>query len=851
MPNRKLNPKWPVLTSYTGEKRKQVAMPIGGIGTGTVSIGGRGELRDWEVMSRPAKGYNPSNWFFALYAKSPGKASVTRALEGALQPPFEGSIGSTEPNHGLPRFRDCEFHAAYPFAQVLLSDPDVPLDVRIESFNPLIPGDADRSSLPCAILRFVLRNRTSKPVTASVCGSASNFIGHDGKEGKIAGGRIRYRNRDGLTGLMLSSDGVHPALEQAGTLSLVTPAGSGVTHTTGWPSRGKAQNIRTAGLRLENFWDDFSADGRLTQRSERGVDDPHGSVAVSLTVPARAEKSVTFLVAWHFPNRMSWSPDGPLEGLRDHRKNRVGNHYALGFRDAWAAAASVAGDLSRLESDTLAFVSNFLASDLPHEFKEAALYNISTLRTQTTIRIDSGHLMGWEGTHANEGCCFGSCTHVWNYETTTPFLFGDLARTMREVEFLYATRNTGHMTFRTTLPLKTANKRHHMAAADGQMGCLMKLYREWQLHGDDAWLRKVWPRARKALAFCWIPGGWDADQDGVMEGAQHNTMDVNYFGPNPQMACWYLGALLAAERIATHLGDKAFAEKCSALRASGSRWVDKNLFNGEYYEHEIRPLKKGQEIAPGLHLNVFDPKERAKASNPPNQLGAGCLIDQLVGQYMAHVLGFGYLLNQSKVRKTLRSILKYNQLENFYDHLNTMRSYVLSDESAVLMCSYPRGNRPATSFPYWTEVMTGFEHQLAAHLVYEGQDKLGREIVKAIRDRYDGARRNPFNEAECGNHYARAMAAWSEVLAWTGFRYSAVTKTVTFGRRPGLHFWSSGYAWGTCRIKKGKGGTSVALKVLFGKLKLRHIEVTGVGAKTLPRVKTLSRGGSLRLTVKP
>ena len=840
---------WPVLTSYSGDHLGEVAMPMGGIGTGTVSLGGRGDLRDWEVMNAPAKGYTPTGCFFALYARAMGRSAVTRALEGPLRPPFEGSSGSTVANHGLPRFRDCSFDAAYPLAQVHLADPDVPLDVRLESFNPLIPGNASDSGLPVVALRYVLVNRSTKSVAASVCGSIANFIGDDGSNGKISKGRIRYSKR-GMNGLVCSSEGVNKAAQQWGTMALATTARRGLSYTTGWVSKGSRQGVRTESLRLEQFWEDFSTDGRLTSRPEKNVDDPRGSLAVSLTIPPRSERSVTFLIAWHFPNRMTWSPEGPAGDKIDIKKDREGNFYATKFRDAWDVALKTAAALPRLERDTVAFVQSLLDSDLPAEIKESALFNISTLRTQTAFRIESGHLLGWEGTHASAGCCFGSCTHVWNYETTTPFLFGDLARTMREVEFLYATRTTGHMTFRTTLPLNTANQRHFMAAADGQMGCLMKLYREWQLHGDDDWLRSVWPMARKALAFCWVPGGWDADKDGVMEGTQHNTMDVNYYGPNPQMGGWYLGALRAAEEMARHLGDDEFAGTCRDLFERGRRWYDENLFNGEYYEHEVRPPKKGQEIAPGLHLNVFDPDALASATDPPNQLGSGCLIDQLVGQYMAHVLGLGYLFKRTQVRKTLSSIVKYNQLDNFYGHLNIMRSYALSDESAVVMCTYPRGQQPGTSFPYYTEVMTGFEHQLASHMIYEGQEKEGLEIIRAIRARYDGKRRNPFNEAECGNHYARAMAAWSHVLAWTGFRYSAVTQTMTFGTRVGTHFWSNGSAWGTCRLRRPGAGYRVTLRVLYGSVKLREFALTGVGSTILKRARSLKRGAELRLRVK-
>jgi hypothetical protein len=225
----------------------------------------------------------------------------------------------------------------------------------------------------------------------------------------------------------------------------------------------------------------------------------------------------------------------------------------------------------------------------------------------------------------------------------------------------------------------------------------------------------------------------------------------------------------------------------------------------------------------------------ADLSQPVLQLGAGCLIDQLVGQYAAHVVGLGYLLDKAKVRTTLRSILKHNRRTSFHDHFNHLRSYALGDESALLMASYPRGQRPARPFPYYNEVMTGFEYTVAAHLLYEGQDAAALQTIADIRARYDGRRRSPFDEAECGHHYARAMASWACVLAASGFRYSAVSQTIGFAGRPGTWFWSTGYAWGTCTVRRGKKGMRAELTVLFGDLSLRRFTLAGKGeAKFAP-----------------
>ncbi len=265
---------WPVLKSYDQQHLLRIAMPLGGIGTGTVSLGGRGNLQDWEVVNRPAKGFTPKNTFFALFAQEEGNPAVTRALEGPLDPSqYEGAQGCSVPNHNLPRFRSCQFEAAYPLAQVTLSDPDVPVSVRLEAFNPLVPTNADDSGIPIAVLRFLVANRTQKVVKASICASLQNFIGADGSDPKVdwAGratfdhkfhqNRNEYKENHQLHGIYMTSKGLDHCAETWGSLALVL-AGKhheGISYRTLWPDLSWGDS-------LLDFWDDFSLDGQLDQR---------------------------------------------------------------------------------------------------------------------------------------------------------------------------------------------------------------------------------------------------------------------------------------------------------------------------------------------------------------------------------------------------------------------------------------------------------------------------------------------------------------------------------------------------------------------------------------------------------
>ncbi len=828
---------WPVLTSYDSDHLRRIALPLGGIGTGTISLGGRGDLRDWEVMNRPAKGYTPINTFFALYARSANGEAVTRALEGPIDvADYEGPFGCTVPNHGLPRFAHCTFHTAYPFGQVHLSDEAMPLEVRLQAFNPLIPGDADASGIPVAVLRYVLKNSTAETVTASICGNVPNLADAGGEQVNT------LRESGDARGIFMTVENGDTGAEQYGSMAFAALA-EDVTRRRTWSDR-------TAwGGALLDFWDDFSVDGKLDDRELVGQKNPLSSVAAMVEVPPYEERAITFLIAWHFPNRITWTPSAekveattPAEPHKN--SDCIGNYYTTQYTDAWDVIAQVASTLPALEAQTLRFVRSFCDSDLPTVVKEAALYNLSTLRTQTCFRTADGYFYVWEGCGDTVGSCHGSCTHVWNYEQATAFLFGDLAKRMREIEFAHATCDNGLMCFRVNLPLARATDWTY-AAADGQMGCLMKLYRDWQLSGDDAMLRRLWPHARKTLEFCWIPNGWDGDQDGVMEGCQHNTMDVEYFGPNGQMSGWYLGALRASEEMARYLGEIEFAARCRSLFTQGSQWVDEHLFNGEYYEQQVRPPMDKDNIAPSLIVGMGT----GNLAEPEFQLGAACLVDQLVGQCLAHICGLGYLLDAAHVRTTLQSIMRHN-FRTLRGHFNYLRTFALQDESALLMSTYPRGDRPVSPFPYSNEIMTGFEYTAAVHMLYEGMHDDALTVITAIRQRYDGRKRSPFDEAECGHHYGRAMMSWGAVLALTGFHFSAVDITITFAAKEGRCFWSNGNAWGSCTQRNDAEGIAISIQVLYGNLVLQHIKISGFGSHSTASSQTIVTGEIFNCLVK-
>ena len=807
---------------FTGRQLRMIAFPLGGIGTGTISLGGRGQLRDWEIFNRPDKGNTPTYCFFAIWAQSGAAAPVARVLESRIQPPYETTprgLGLVNAP-GLPRLRNAVFEGDYPFARIAFSDDKLPVGVRLEAFNPLVPNDTEASSLPVAILRYTVRNPGKAPVKVSIAYSQENPTGPGGHH-------CEFRQQDQVTGLLQQNPLLAPSDPLAGSFAIVllNQQGQDVTHLKSW----KGPHPRVAPML---FWEDFKADGRLSETGAPGSSRV-SSLCAQQVIPPGKTASFTFVLGWHFPNRTparcGW------RGARGHENEIIGNHYCTRFRDAWEAASFAARQLPQLERRTRAFVEAVRSSTLPPVVIEAAMANLSTLRTQTCFRTADGRFYGFEGCMDQAGCCFGSCTHVWNYEQATAFLFSELARSMRENEFEFATDDDGCMSFRQILP--PGFERLGRAAADGQMGCLMKLFRDWQLSGDTEWLRRLWPKAKKALEFAWIHNGWDGDRDGVMEGVQHNTYDVEFSGPNPLSGVWYLGALRASEEMARALGEERSAAEYRRLFENGSRWIDQNLFNGEYYVQQIRSYPP-EEVPASL---VSNPAGRARIDGRAVfQLGDGCLCDQLVGQYFAHLAGLGYLLKRENVRTALRSVFRYNFRESLEEHESVQRVYALNDEAALLICSFPKGNPPEVPFWFATETMTGFEYQAAVHMFYEGMLKEGLRVFEAIRERYDGERRNPWNEAECGHHYARAMASWAALPALAGFQYSAVSRRLAF--RPRLRvnefrtFWSVPAAWGTFSQQQRVGRGRAVVEVSEGRLRCQQLRLGGVTASAAVHV---------------
>lgn len=804
---------------------ERAAFPLGGIGTGNVSLGARGELRDWELENLPDKGRQNPNTFFAIHAAPEGGTAVTRVLEARITGRHDWDAGyGFDRLAGLPRLAGATMHGEYPIVDIDFADDALPVDVSLTAFTPLVPLDVDASGIPAAVLRYRVTNPGDVSVAVTVAGSLSHTAGRgDGPFGMRAAQTVRWRDDGEVRGLDfgIGLPGDDPGY---GTMSLTTTDASTTAKpqwVTGfWPD----------GPRL--FWSDLGDDGLLEPEPRLTLEDrPRGLFAESddgapLTEEALFEKlprlrtgtlgivhelapgearDFEFVLAWSFPNRRrGWY--GHIVFGDDHPGEIMANHYATLWPDAWAAASHLHRALPALEASTRSFVDALYGGTLDPVIADAVGANIAALRSTTCFVVENPNpelgegpvFAAWEGSFDHGGSCEGTCTHVWSYAQTAAWLFPSLERSARRVEFLLETDASGAQKFRSNRVF--GGPAWFMGPAlDGQLGTFLRLHREWRFSGDDDFLRELWPAAARSLEYAIRE--WDRDGDGLLDGELHNTYDIEFHGIEPLANGLFLAALRAGARMAAHLGDTRLAadwldraERCAAA-------MDQVLWNGEYYRQVIDEVDGHR-----------------------YQYGDGVLSDQLLGQFHAYVNGLGELLPADHVRAALRAIFTHNFRGDLTAHESTQRVYALNDERGLLLASWPRGGRPAIPFVYSDEVWTGIEHQVAASLVYAGLVDEALIVERALRARYDGNVRNPWNEIECGNHYARSLASWALLLAFSGAQWDAPSRTLSFDpRADGRFLFTTGDAWGRADID----GDDLTLHIDGGTLDLDRLMLRG------------------------
>lgn len=769
---------------YDGANLNYTAFPMGGIGAGMICLDGTGSLSHVSLRHRPQI-FNEPYIFAAVCVKSPA-GKITRVLAGPT-PDWKiffpwgsgldsaGNGGQFNKTYGFPRFRHAAFDAHFPFGTVSLQDPTVPITANITGWSPFIPGNSNDSSLPVAGLEYEFHNPTDQTCELVFSFHAkAQFIWAESGGCHIS--RLPH-------GFMINQPGstTRPFDEASFAIACDNPQ---TTVDAAWFRGGWFDAQTLAWQHIENG-DIVDREAHPAKQSSSG-----GSLYTPLNLAPGETKRIKLRINWYVPySNIRWegccpvSNDQPFDPEQHYRP-----WYAAEFQSEEKLRKYWHAQYDRLCIESKQFSDCLQKSNMPPAMLEAITANLTILKSPTVLRQHDGRIWAYEGCCDSGGCCEGSCTHVWNYAQALPHLFPELERTLRETEFLVSQDDRGHQAFRTALPIGPQNEnwRKAEAAADGQLGGIMKLYREWRISGDTEWLRKLWPAARQSLDYC--IDTWDPEQRGVLMEPHHNTYDIEFWGSDGMCCSFYLGALKAAILMAPACNDES--ARYEALYEQGRRFVETELWNGEYFIQKVQTeglrAPRPSEYTSMVNFGISpEAKSLIETEGPRYQYGNGCLSDGVLGCWLALMCGLPDILDPAKVHSHLNSVFKYNYRVNLWEHANPQRpGFALDRDGGLLLCSWPQGNALTLPFPYSNEVWTGFEYQVASHLLAFGDHDKALRIVSTARDRHDGTRRNPFNEYECGSWYARAMSSYGLLQSWSGAHYDAVEQ-ILYVRKPG------------------------------------------------------------------
>jgi len=800
--DKKLDPAWVrslynrgSATTYLKSKNelRYIGMPSGGLHTGTVYLGGDGRLWLWSIYNDDREGVDPKTAIWndgsterkiisrdgANYVE-PSIAANRRVLEQgfAIKLMYDGKTIIKQLREE--DWDEVSFEATYPLAKISFTSKDVPIKVVMYAGGFFIPLNADDSGLPATQFTIEVHNTSNQNIQCSLIGwleNGANKLTATDKDGTRKNNAINGENITGISSTFNPANNDITSKPDAGTTCFAAMDGKGLINT----------NTNLFVLNEETF---TAADNEEAQQpaSEKLI----GSIVVNNNVAAGKFATQNFAITWHFNH-----PNSTVQKLAADAKE--GFYYGKRFNDAAQVMAYIAQNFTRLHTQTFAWRQTWYNSTLPWWFLERTLLNICTVSTANTYRFGTGRFWGWEGVNS----CEGTCTHVWQYAQALGRIFPSLERDTRQrVDLGIAMRDNGGILFRG----ENANR----PAIDGQAGTILRFYREHQMSADNSFLQNNWPHIKKAVSFMMAQ---DKNGDGMIDTPMENTLDAMWDGE----IAWIVGLCIAAAKagqlMAEEMNDTAFAATCQEYANKGGKNMAEQLFNGEYFIHKPDAVQGRKKLG---SYNT-------------------CHIDQVYGQSWGWQVGLGRLWDKEKTLSALRALWKYNFAPDVGPYIKTHtggRPYALEGEAGLIMNTNPHnepkpyGEEVTWQMGYFHECMTGFEHQVAAHMMAEGMTDEALVITRAIHDRYHGAKRNPFNEIECSDHYARAMASYGTFITACGFTYHGPKGYIgfnpAFGADDFIAPFTAAEGWGTYAQQRKGALFTAQLEVKYGTLRLKE-----------------------------
>ncbi len=800
-----------------------IGMPVGGINCGGVYLGGDGRLWLWDIFNETKEGIQPNLVMWNDMKVRPRDGACYVEPARPMHPLQQGFLIRIEYDGQTicktleeSAWDEISFEATYPIGTVRYTDRKLLLELTLQAYSPFIPLDEDESGLPATILSFNVKNTGTVPMKVILLGYLENKTSIRSADPTVC----RRVNEITVDETWITVDETLLILDEKKKASLTSQPDYGTLSLTALDRNATAytylppDDIRNFGRTpLINSGSSPMADASSsasdmiqadqTDSLSRPVLEPLiGGVQSTVDVAAGQTGDAHFVITWHFTNLKI-----------DDKIADTGRYYQNRFASAGEVAAYIAKNFERLSSTTKLWLATWQDSTLPHWFLERTLLNVNTLATANCHRFSSGRFWAWEGV----GACAGTCTHVWQYAQAMGRLFPALERDCRErTDLNIAMQPDGGIIFRAEMETRPA--------IDGQAGTVLRCYREHQMSADDAFLRRNWPNIKKAVQFII---NQDRNGDGMEDTPMENTLDAVWDGEIAWIVGLCISGVRAGQEMAEEVGDKDFAQICADYVQKGSKNMDKYLFNGEYYIH--RPDKeKGR-----TNLGSYNTSH----------------IDQVMGQSWAHQVGLGRIQDRNKTISALNALWKYNYTPDVGPYIAVHkggRPYALPGEGGMIMNTNPEnepkpyGDNVTWQMGYFHECMSGFEYQVAAHMIAEGLTDKGLTLVRSIHDRYHASKRNPFNEIECSDHYARAMASYGTFITACGFEYHGPKGYMRFAPKwDQANFkapFTAAEGWGTYSQQQNKDGMQCTLQPQYGKVRLASFAVEAPTKKEIKSV---------------
>jgi non-lysosomal glucosylceramidase len=801
-------------TAYFKSKNefKYIGMPAGGLHAGTVYVGGDGRLWLWQIYNEtfegPQEGIEPKTvaWNDGMSVRKirardgsayiePAIADNLRVLEQGFAVKVVAGGKTFIKELSEAHWDEIVFKPAYPMATIKYISKDFPVEVELKVYSPFIPLDAENSALPVTVLRLEIRNTTSTEITASVLGWMENGVN------KLSA-QLNSGIRKNEVSATASSSSIFSSFETS-RAELKNAQDSGTMCFTLHKAKGKAYAAIDPWPVTGKLFGTTGSDVALKDAPDKLV----GGIEFTELLKPGKSLNADYSISWHFNNANA----GLKKIVRDAN---AGFHYATRFKDAAAVSSYLHSNFEKLSKATELWCVTWNDATLPHWFLERTFVNIATLATANTYRFADGRFWSWEGV----GACAGTCTHVWQYAQAVARIFPELERDLRHRVDLGVgfKEDTGAIIFRA--------ENENRPAIDGQAGTVLRFYREHKMSPDDTFLTANWSKIKKAAQFMLDQ---DKNGDGMTDTPMENTLDAVWEGE----IAWIVGLCIAAARagqaMAEEMNDISFAKTCETYADNGRRNMEKELFNGEYFIH--RPDK----VQGRKNLGSYNT----------------CHIDQVYGQSWAFQAGLPRVLSKDKAVAALKALWKYNFTMDVGPYIKTHtggRPYALTGEGGMVMNTNPHnearpfGENVTWQLGYFHECMSGFEHQVAAHLMAEGMVEESLILTRVIHDRYHAAKRNPFNEIECSDHYARAMASYGTFISACGFDYHGPRGYIKFSPAWRAENFKAPFTvadgWGSYTQKKAGAKQLHTISLKYGELQLVELALSCIGPGNIKSV---------------